>query len=232
MPEYLDMKLVQGCRSVGAMFLTVLGSNRMAAWESLMASDREKNFPFHFVGQWQSRALRNRLHTFAYFFAWLQHILPLAPARSAFTEHSEQGDSPTVIPGLHVVLTAILFALAKWSPRWVKIPPKSGTIFSLLWQGGTPLRHTGIFKFKSFLIRFIVLSRRMDPGAAKGSSGLFSITWSLNREAAFPASAHCFKSHLNPASCMRHLRCALLEQICQQNKRAGTNLSLFQQQRC
>lgn len=199
-----------------------------------MASDREKNFAFHFVEQWQSRALRKILHMFAYFFAWLQHIVPLAPARSASTEHSEQGDSPTVIPVLHIVLAAILFCLGKAKPKvsrdtsWLEL----GAIFSLLWQGGTSLRHRGIFLFKSFLMGFILLSRRTDTVAAKGSAGPFSINRSLNRDTALPASAHRFKSHLNPASCMRHLHCTLVEQICQQNKRAGTNLSLFQQQQC
>lgn len=54
---------------------------------------------------------------FAYFFAWLQHIVPLALARSAFTEHHGQGDSPTVIPVLHVLLAAIRLCLGKVKPE-------------------------------------------------------------------------------------------------------------------
>lgn len=155
--------------------------------------------------------------------------MPLAPASSAFTEPSEQGDSPTVIPVLHAVLAAIHFCLGKVKPRWVKIPPKLGAIFSLLWQSGTIKTYIHFF-YLNPSYGVIVLSRRMDTGAAKGFAGPFSITQSLSREATFPVSAQRFKSHLNPASCMRHLCCTLLEQICQQNKRAGTNLPLFQQQ--
>lgn len=47
----------------------------------------------------------------------VKHIMPLAPASSAFTEPSEQGDSPTVIPVLHVVLAAIHFCLGKVKPK-------------------------------------------------------------------------------------------------------------------
>lgn len=62
------------CRDVDrwGLFLTVLASNRTAAWEYLMSSDGEKNFAFYFVQQGQSRALRKILHRFAYFFAWVR----------------------------------------------------------------------------------------------------------------------------------------------------------------
>lgn len=95
------------------------------------------------------------------------------PARSAFTEHSKQHDSPAVTPVLDVPLAATHFCLGKVKPE-----AKSRYLLSygqFAAYGGVSPRHKVVILFKFFLQGFIFLTRRTDTATAKGSAGLFSI---------------------------------------------------------
>ena len=82
--------------------LTVDDSSLRMAFNDLCISLRRTAIE---QGTWQD--------TCPCFFAWLQHIRPLVPARSAFTEHSAQHDSAAVTPVLDVALAATHFCLGK-----------------------------------------------------------------------------------------------------------------------